>query len=110
MPGNRRKTDSSSSGRVTNKDCRNIEGQKLKLVINSGSDEAMVVELQNPSFNAEKWNKIKTFVMLLAFLIFSGSMQITNAFIFGIAITLLIINAFLFLQLIEKGACNQRVT
>lgn len=90
-------------GRVTNKECRNVEGQKLQLVVNSTTEDAMVLELQNPNYNSEKWHKIKTFVMLLAFIIFSTSMHITNVFIFAIAIVLLLINAFLLMQVIEKG-------
>lgn len=90
-------------GRVTIKDCKSVEGEKLQLVVNSTTEDAMVLELLNPNYNSEKWNKIKTFVMLLAFIIFSSSMHITNVFIFAIAIVLLLINAFLLMQIVEKG-------
>lgn len=90
-------------GRLTTKDCKSVDGDTLKLVVNSTSDDAMVVELQNPSYNTEKWGKIKTFVMLLMFIGLSTSMNITNIFILAIAGILLLVNLFLLLQLVDKG-------
>lgn len=90
-------------GRLTTKDCKSVEGDNLKLVVNSTSDDAMVVELHNPSYNTEKWGKIKTFVMLIMFIGLSTSMNITNIFILAIAGILLLVNLFLLLQLVDKG-------
>lgn len=90
-------------GRISSRDCKSVEGQQLKLVIDSVSEDAMVMELQNTNHSSEKWYKIKTFAMLVAFLVFSSSMQVTNVFIFAIASVLLLINTFLLISLVDKG-------
>lgn len=90
-------------GRITYRDCKSVEGGNLKLVINSTSEDAMILELQNINYNMEKWGKIKTFVMLVAFLVFSTTMNITNVYIFAIAIVLLVINVVLLVQLVDTG-------
>lgn len=90
-------------GRITTKECKSVEGENLKLTIQSSSDDAMVVELQNSSYNSEKWGKIKSFVMLLMFIGLSSSMSFTNVYILAIAVFLLMVNLFLIVQLVEKG-------
>lgn len=90
-------------GRLTQKDFRSVEGETLKLTVNSSSDDAMTVELQNPNYNTEKWGKIKTFVMLIMFIGLSTSMNITNIFVLGLAGVLLLVNLFLLMQLVDKG-------
>lgn len=90
-------------GRLTTKDCLSVEGEALKLVVNSTSDDAMVMDLQNPKYNTEKWGKIKTFVMLLMFIGLSSSMNISNVFILAIAVILLLVNLYLLMQLVDKG-------
>lgn len=95
-------------GRISSQDFKSVDGGKLKLTINSTSEDAMVFELQNTNYHLEKWGKIKTFVMLVAFLGFSVTMNITNVYIFAIAIVLLIINIILLAQLVDSG--NKRVS
>ena len=75
----------------------------MKLVVNSTSEDAMILELQNPNYNSEKWHKIKTFVMLLMFIGLSSSLKITNLIILAIALVLLLVNVYLILQVVDKG-------
>lgn len=90
-------------GRITTKDCMNIEGEKLKLTINTTSEDSMVVDLVNVNYTKDLWSKIKTFVMLLMFIGLSSSLNFTNVFILVIAVILLLVNLFLLVQLVHKG-------
>lgn len=96
-------------GRLTTKDCKSVEGENLKLVVNSTSDDAMVLELHNSNYNTEKWGKIKTFVMLLMFIGLSSSLNISNIVILIIATILLLVNLYLILQLVDKGDNERQI-